>query len=164
MIRINVAADGNSKKTAIRIYAPVQAYSSNLTITDPTAALVGDIVSGVVSANYIGSGRAQLSAWKLADLGDWRSLAPDTLFGDHYGDFEEWTAEWPLVWGGAGFDEHAPVENRISGIRPAPPQEDPHIYLRERRERINKEDRGADFSLPPSFVFPAVLCAAAMTR
>ena len=63
MARINFRADGHSAKTVSSIYALIQAYSSNLIVTDPAALLIGDVVAGVVSENYRGSGMANLAAW-----------------------------------------------------------------------------------------------------
>ena len=83
-----------------------------------------------------------------SDLGTWRNLSQNTLFGYHFGDFEEWAADWSLKLGGAAFADDAPSENRIAAARTRPPQEAPHIYLRERRARINKDDaRGHHLAL-----------------
>ena len=100
MARINFRADGHSVKTASSIYVLIQAYRSNLIVTEPAALLMGDIVAGVVSANYSGPGISHLAAWKHSDLSSWQNLAPNALFGDHFGDFEERAADWPLIIGG----------------------------------------------------------------
>ena len=52
---------------------------------------------GVIGANYIGPGRARLSACAPSDLATWRNLSPIAIFGEAFGDFEEWGSDWPLT-------------------------------------------------------------------
>ena len=152
MTRINFRADGHSAKTVIALYAPIQAYSANIAITDSVSITLGDAATGIVAANYSGSGRAQLTAWAKSDVPTWSGLSPNALFAEHAFDLEGWTAEWCLVLGGANFAEHAPGKNRIYSVRAVPPCGDPHVYLRGRRARINMEDSGGPFSPPPNLL------------
>ena len=141
MTRINAKADGHSANTAGSIYDLIQAYISNLITNGPVAIEIGDIVKGVISANYAGEGRAQMAAWKPGGLFAWRNLVPITLFGEHLGDFEEWASDWSLTLGGDNFAEQATGGNRTNSARAAPPVGDPHICIRERSGWVNKEDR-----------------------
>ena len=152
MTRICFTARGHAKKTVSTIYVLIQAYSSNIMITDPVSVSIGDIVTGLVSANYNGAGRAQLTAWRHSDFSTWHGISPNTCFTEHLVDLEEWTADWSLILGGANFAEHAPLSNRIFSARMIPPADDPHIFIQDRRERINKEgeDRETDPNVPNS--------------
>ena len=38
-----------------------------------------------------------------------------------------------------------PAENRIYAVRIRPPSQDPRVYIKERRDRINKEDSRGHF-------------------
>ena len=86
----------------------IQACGSNFMVTDPSALLIGDIVTCVVSDNYIGSGREKLADWKPSDLDFWRNSTPDALFGEHFGDFAEWGADCSMILGVSSYAEHAP--------------------------------------------------------
>ena len=144
---------GHGPRIFSTVFALVRAYSSNAAITTACPVMLGDPIVGILSANYGGSGRAQLDGWKIADLNEWRGLAPDTMISAaDFGHFNnEWTVDWSLVLGGFAFATHSPVENRINVARLCPPPEDPHIFIRNRRERINKEDSFGHESLGSEF-------------
>ena len=101
--RFNFRADTHAINTVSGIYATIQVYSSNLMSTDPCPIFPGGVVAGVATATYTGSDRPQLGAWRLTDIDEWGNLAPDTLFGDQFGNFEEWATDRALVLGGAAF-------------------------------------------------------------
>ena len=59
-------------------------------------------------------------------------------------DFRECATDWLPTMGGAAFAVDAPGENRILGERVLPPGEDPHIFIRARRERLRQADDEAN--------------------
>ena len=135
-------ADGRGNAVVSTLFALVRAYSSNAAITTAFPVMLGCPIVGIISANYGGSGRAQLDGWKPADVDEWRCFAPDTMISaTDFGHFNnEWTCGWSLVVGGYAFATHSPIQNRINVARLRPPPEGPHIFIRNRRERINRED------------------------
>ena len=139
--KIPFRADGHGSAVVSTLFALVRGYSSNAAITDPCAIMLGGAITGVVSANYSGSGRAQLDGWRLASPDEWKTFSPETLITNFdFGHFDEWTCDWSLTLGGSAFATHSPGENRINTIRIRPPSEDPHVFIRARREQINRED------------------------
>ena len=102
--------------------------------------MLGDALQGVVTANYGGSGNAQLDGWRHTTADDWHSFAPDTFMTDEFGQVDGWTYDWTPRLGGSGFAFFAPGENRINSVRMCVPPEDPHIFIRIRRAKINEED------------------------
>ena len=144
--KFSFCADGhkgqrNGTDIVSSFFGLVRAYSSNAAIASACPILLGDAITGIVTANYGGSGRACLDGWKLASMTDWQIFAPDTVItSEDFGHFDDWTCDWSLVLGGSSFAVHEPGENRINTCRICPPLEDPHVFIRERREKINEED------------------------
>ena len=120
----------------------MRAYSSNVAITDPVSLLIGDAIHGIVFANYGGSFKAQLGGWRRANAEDWRLFAPDTVIADEFGQLGDWAFDWALRLGGDAFAFFAPGGNRINCARICPPPDDPHVFIRIRRAKINEEDKG----------------------
>ena len=123
------------------LFVKVLAYSSNALISDKTEIGLGTFVSGIVTANYNGRGRATLDAWQVVtDLSGWRAVAPETFPDKPSYDWTEWVVEWTCTLGGSAFAVHEPDENRIQGVRINPPVADVHLFLRARREALKTDD------------------------
>ena len=54
-----------------RLYFAVSAFSSNCVLTEHAPILLGGPIAGIATANYSGSGRAQLDCWKPCAMADW---------------------------------------------------------------------------------------------
>lgn len=131
---------GNTDAEQSWIFARVRAYSSNCLLCDSAALTLGCIVTGVVTANYGGNGRAVLDAWSIvSDFSEWKEFSPDTILRPSDINFNEALVDWLPTVGGLPYAVHAPDENRILGIRMKPPHEDPHIFLRMRRAEKNAD-------------------------
>ena len=125
------------------IYVKVLEYSSNALICGRTAISLGSFVSGIVTANYNGKGRATLDAWQLVtDFTEWWAVSPGTFPDGLSYDWTEWVVEWTCTLGGAAFAVDEPRENRINGVRLSPPDTDAHLFIRERRAALNATDDG----------------------
>ena len=116
--------------TKVRAYAPEGLFSRGEAIR------LGDFVTGIVCANYGGSGRDNLHAWGLAGWSEWRYSQPGTMINPGDVDFREWATDWLPTLDGAAFAVGAPGENRILGARVLPTDGGPHISIRARRGRL----------------------------
>lgn len=99
--RVNYLSDahtGTPDKLS-RLYVRIRAYSANCLLTDPQAFMMGGPVTGVLTANYGGSGRSALGCWRLSSLTDCALCSPDTVSGSDFGDFSEWATTWAPVLG-----------------------------------------------------------------
>ena len=144
IVRIPFLAEGSKQRTPefmSWIYVKILAYSSNALICCRTGIRLGTFVTGIVTANYNGKGRAQLDAWSpVTDFYEWRALSADTFPDGLSYDWTEWVVDWTCVLGGAAFAVHETHENRINGIRIVPPTLDPFLYIRQRRAALNSSD------------------------
>ena len=114
-------------------------WSSNFLVTQPTALLAGDLVTGVLTATYGGYMAAILESWRLATPDEWRMCSPfpaSCPLADI--DFNQATLGGLPVLGGMGF--YYEKEARISGVRMAPPPKDPHLFHLTRKEQKWKEE------------------------
>lgn len=96
---------------------------------------------GRLAAQYGGSNRAVLDVWRPAEAVEWGIPSPDTLFYTNCADFESWVIELLPAVSGYPYSEDAPGGNRIIGDRIMPPAEDPYLFIRARREKINAADK-----------------------
>ena len=144
--RICYLPDGQTVREPDRvswIYVRVLAYSSNALICGKQGVALGSFVTGITTANYNGKGRATLDAWQvITDLGEWRRVSLETMTDVASYDWAEWVVEWTCTLGGAAFAVDEPGENRINGVRIAAPEDDTHIFIRNRRAALNATDDG----------------------
>ena len=125
------------------LYVKVLAYSSNALLCGRTGIALGSFVTGIVTANYNGKGRATLDAWQvISDFTEWRRVSLETMTDPSCYDWTEWVVEWTCTLGGSAFAVDEPHENRINGVRLSPPLTDPHLYIRTRRELLKNTDEG----------------------
>ena len=145
-----------------RLYFAVSALSANFLVTDPCSVMLGDAATGVVTANYNGSGRAAIDSRRPVSMSDWRLASPNTSFPGHFGDFDEWADEWTLALSGLPYAIDEPGRNPITGSRICPPGEGPCLFIRNRRARINAEDVLSALNprgfYPPPSTSPPVYC------
>ena len=128
------------------VFGRIRTYASNALFTAPTAVILGDIVCGVTAANYGGGGLSYLWVWKLSGVTEWTRMAPETFIAPHEFDCTDWVVEWLPCLGGFGFAVDEPDMNRALGARLLPPGDDPHIFVLNRRERLNKAGEDAEKS------------------
>ena len=144
VVRLPFLAGGSKIRTPEYmswIYVKVLAYSSNARICERTGISLGTFVSGIVTANYNGKGRAQLDAWApVTDFMEWRAISPGTFPDSLSYDWTEWVIDWTCTLGGSAYAVHETNENRINGIRISPPTTDPHLFIRERRAALKSAD------------------------
>ena len=113
-------------------------------ITGPQAILLGDVVTGTLTASYGGHGTAVLETWKTTTYDEWKLLAPlpppDTVLDL---DTHPLTVEGIPDLGGTGFFYNGPA--RLTAVRISPPPKDLHIFHRDRAEAAkNGEDQKED--------------------
>lgn len=123
--------------------ARVRGYIADAPIPDGAAVCVRGPDLGIETANYNGSNRATLDVRRRAYLCDWRFAQGDSIFATTHADYSEWVVEWLPEPGGFEPPDHAPVGNRISGVRARAPPIDPRNSYRDRCGRINTADRAA---------------------
>ena len=80
---------------ASHIWAKIRAYGSSAMLPRGDSYCVGDFATGIPIANYGGTGRANLDAWRKADLSELSSTAPETQPSPADFDFREWATEAP---------------------------------------------------------------------
>ena len=100
----------------------------------------GGSIAGVVPANNGGSGRSQLDGWTPTTIDEWEGVSPYTPMGESFGDFDERSADRPLVFGGSASVVDTPGGTGFTSAGP-PPFEGPRIYIRERMRLIHMEDK-----------------------
>ena len=95
--RICFLPDGQPNRDQDRLswmYVRVLAYSSNALICGQTGIALGSFVTGVLTANYNGRGRATLDAWEIVtDFSAWRMVSPETIPDYSCYDWAEWVTE-----------------------------------------------------------------------
>ena len=131
----------------VYIFSRIVAYISNALVASACSLSTGDPVVWVLTASYDGSNRAVFDLWRPARAVVWELLATDTVFHTNCADFDEWSAEWLPALSGHPSPEGVQGEHRILGARIIPPGDDPLLFLRHRRGRINavdKTDEGGD--------------------
>ena len=137
------------------IWVKVLAYSTNALINSRTTITLGTFVSGILAANYSGSGRANSDSWQvIADFDELRMVSPGTFPDNGSYDWTEWVVGWTLTLGGSPYAADAPDGNRITGVRINPPEADPFLFLRTRRASLNADPgripRGVTFDMTNS--------------
>ena len=125
------------------LWVKIRAYAASAMLPRGESFALGDFVSGIPVANYGSTGRANLDAWTKADLTAWDLTMPETKPSPADFDFREWVMEWLPTLGGRGFATDSPDDNRLNGVRLLPTKQDPHVYVRGRREETREADAAA---------------------
>lgn len=102
------------------VIMPSETWPSNVMIAGPIPILIGDMVTGAISASYGGCVAAILGDWKPVALDEWALSAPfppPNALADI--DTNLWIADSIPDLGGSGF--YYPGDARLTGIRLAAP-------------------------------------------
>ena len=143
------------------LWARVRAFASNAMVSRGTPLRLGSFIAGLDVAPYNGSNRAHLDAWSMTDPMEWRLAGWGTLIESHelgmlrplktvfteknsrtfrpiFGGscspvLGDWVSDWLPVLGEKCFAMDCQDENPIWVVRLMAPDEDPHVYMCERR-------------------------------
>ena len=125
-------APGSISRLCVRI----RAFSPSCLLTEHRPFVLGDAATGEVASNCGGGGRSHLDFWRPESVADCQLCAPDTSPVPHFGDFDEWSLNWTPVLSGPPHAIDEPRGSAIAGARLFRPG----VFIRGRRERINRED------------------------
>ena len=135
------------------LWCKTVAFSSNCLTTEPTTALLGSLVQGIVTPTFGTHLTAQMESWTLASWDDWHFSGLAGVPHPRNVDLDPGTGDLLPVLGGSGYDLQR-LRYAISGVRLRPPEQDPHLFHRELASSSNAptQTEGQHANLDPRSV------------